>query len=102
ICVTNGRRTVRFSQTAAAILPGILHESDDASPQLRPGLISIEAQGLHDRRVTEAEQEGRSVGTIDVLVESPGRDREHVLVFPVEPLLANNRVAGALDYMEIR
>src|SRR5438045_8351765 len=71
-------------------------------PPLRPGLIPIEAQGLHDRRVAEAEQEGRAVATIDVLAEGPGRHREHVLVVPVEPLVAHQRVAGAFDHMIVR
>src|ERR1700730_18551882 len=43
-------------------------------PQLRrPGLVAVEAQGLHHRRVAEAVQKGRAVAGVDVLAERPGR-----------------------------
>jgi hypothetical protein len=35
----------------------------------------------------------------DVLAERPGRHREYVLVFPVEPLAADHRVAGPLEHV---
>src|SRR4051812_36725433 len=74
-----------------------------ADPRLRgPGLVPVEAQGLHYRRVAEAEQEGRAVAGVDMLAERPGRHREHVLVFPVEPLAADHRVAGTLDDVIVR
>src|SRR5215472_3590549 len=67
-----------------------------------PGLLAVEAQGLHHRRVVEAEQEGRAVPAVDVLAEGPGRHREHVFVFPVQPFAADDRVAGALDHVKVR
>src|SRR6478752_8513063 len=73
-----------------------------AYPQLRPGLVPVEAQGLHYRRVAEAEQKSRVVATIDVLAESPRRHREHILVFPIESMVANDRVAGAFHQMIVR
>jgi adenylate cyclase len=69
---------------------------------LCPLLLAVEAQSLHQRGVAEAEQEGRAVATVDVLVEGPGRHREHVFVFPVQPPAAHDRVAGALDHVIVR
>ena len=65
-------------------------------------LFAVEAQGLHYRRVAEAEQEGRAVASVDMLAEGPGRHRKHVLVFPVQPLAAYHRVAGTLDDVKVR
>src|SRR5205807_7355630 len=56
----------------------------------------------YHRLIAEAEQAGRAVAVVDVLAECPGRHREHVHVFPVEPLAANHRVAGTLDHVIVR
>src|SRR3712207_7156604 len=53
-------------------------------------------------RSGEAEQEGRAVAGVDVLVEGPRRHCEYVLIFPVQLPAAHQRVARALDDMVIR
>src|SRR5262249_24653486 len=37
-----------------------------------------------------------------MLAERPGRHREHVFVFPIEPGATDNRVAAALDHVIVR
>jgi hypothetical protein len=67
---------------------GILH-SGRADPRLCPRLLAVEAQGLRHRRVAEAEREDRAVAAVDVLMKGPCRHREHVFIFPVQPLAAH-------------
>src|SRR3989454_541139 len=69
---------------------------------LRFRLLAVEVERSHHRRVGEAEQEGGAIAAVDVLMEGPGRHREHVLVLPVQPLAAHHRVSGALYHVVIR
>src|SRR5437867_9068624 len=90
----------RCPEAPASIAISRADQGRQRIPHLRrPGFIPVEAQGLHDRRVAEAEQQGWAVAGADVLAEGPGRPRKHVLVFLVEPPVADDRVAGALDHM---
>src|SRR6516162_1844899 len=73
-----------------------------ADARLSALLLAVEAQGLHHRRVAEAEQEGRAIAGVDVLAEGPGRHSKDVLVLPVQPPAAHDRVAGALDRVVVR
>ena len=92
----------RRSFRIPALPPGAQVKERQRIRQLRPGLVPVEAEGLHHRRVAEAEQEGRPVAVVDVLVEDLDRHREHVLIFPVEPLIPYHRIAGTLHHVIIR
>lgn len=44
----------------------------------------------------------RAVAIIDVRAKSPRRHRKHISVFPIEPFVANYRVAGPSNQMIVR
>src|SRR5437899_943704 len=57
--------------------------ADAGRRALRFRLLAVEVERSHHWRVGEAEQEDGAIAAVDVLMEGPGRHREHVLVLPV-------------------
>lgn len=81
------------STTARARTPrGVDGAATSWVSQDQLGRISVEAQGVCDRLITEAEQEGRTVAALDVLVATSGRHREYVLVPPIEALVSDRPI----------
>src|SRR5579884_31975 len=81
----------------ALVLDAVDAQADGSAGRHLLRLLPVEAERLHHRRVAEAEQQSRPVAGVDVLVEGPRGDGEDVLVLPVQPAVAGDGVAAALD-----
>src|SRR6266513_1861758 len=68
-------------------------------PPARGRLLAIVSQRSLYWNVRHAENDGRAIAAVHVLVKRPSRHGKNVLFLPVQPLAVDHRVASRVDHV---